>query len=364
MKQRFINKRVVIIGATGGLGEAYAQAFLNEGASAMLVSRNPEKAQALRERLGGEAAVAEGDITDESAVRKLVEAVGQWNGSGGIDVVVNAAGFDVRKPLSRHEPEEIRRTLDTNLLGAILITRHFLPVMNNSSGSTIVHMGGFADGRLAFPYYSVDVASRAGIHAFAEAMNRELKQEGSRVTVTYFCPNSADTPAERPFHQVWKEMGITISSPEQVASELLDTVARRRTVWLMGGLPTRIFAKLNVLSPRLADKLLMNRYGRILQKHFGGGETLLSPQAVTKKPLRTAAIVLIALSFLLYALLPVLPFLPLTVTTKSVAGGVMIGASEIVFWTGAIILGKEAVAKYKRWMNPLHWFCCGKRSGV
>lgn len=364
MKQRFMNERVVIIGASGGLGEAYAWAFRDEGASLLLVSRNLERVQALRERLGGETAVAAADITDEAAVLKLMVTVDEWSGSGGIDVVVNATGFDVRKPLAGHEPEEIRRTLDTNLLGAILVTRQFLPVMKNSSGSTIVHMGGFADGRLAFPYYSVDVASRAGIHAFAEAMNRELKQEGSLVTVSYFCPNSADTPAERPFHQVWKEMGITISSPEQVAVELLETVACKRTVWLMGGLPTRAFAKLNVLSPRLADKLLLNRYGRILQKHFGGGETLLSPQPARKKTLRAAAFVMIALSFLMYALLPVLPFLPLTVTSKSVAGGVMVGASEIVFWTGAVILGKEAVAKYKRWMNPLHWFCCGKRPEV
>jgi short-subunit dehydrogenase len=364
MKQRFINKRVVIIGASGGLGEAYAQAFQDEGASLLLVSRNPEKGQALGEQLGVETAVAAADITDETSVRKLAEVVDEWCGSGGVDVVVNATGFDVRKPLTRHEPEEIRRTLDTNLLGAILITRQFLALMKNSSGSTIVHMGGFADGRLAFPYYSVDVASRAGIHAFAEAMNRELKQEDSQVTVTYFCPNSADTPAERPFHEVWKEMGITISSPEQVAAELLDAVARKRTVWLMGGLPTRAFAKLNVLAPRLADKLLLNRYGRILQKHFGGGETLLSTRTARKKTLRVAAIVMIALSFILYALLPVLPFLPLTVTTKSVAGGVLIGVSEIIFWIGAVILGKEAVAKYKRWLNPLHWFCCGKRPEV
>lgn len=359
MKQRFTNKRVVIIGASGGLGQAYARAFRDEGASLFLVSRNLEKVQPLGEELGGDTATAAADLTDEASIRMLAEAANEWSG-GGVDMVVNASGFDVRKPLAGNASEEIRCTLDTNLLGAILLTQQFLPVMKNSSGSTIIHMGGFADGRLAFPYYSVDVASRAGIHAFAEAMNRELKQEGSGVTVTYFCPNAADTLAERPYHHVWKEMGITISTPEEVAGELLDTVARKRTVWLMGGVLTRAFAKLNVLSPRLADTLLLNRYGRILQKHFGGGEAPPSSIPARKKTLRAAAFAMIALSFILYALLPVLPFLPLTVQMKSVAGGVMIGLSEVVFWTGAVILGKEAVAKFKRWMNPLHWFCCGK----
>lgn len=364
MKQRFANKRIVIIGASGGLGQAYARAFRDEGASLLLVSRNLEKVQPLGEELGGDTATAAADMTDEASIRMLAEAANEWSGSSGVDVVVNATGFDVRKPLAGHAPEEIRRTLDTNLLGAILLTQQFLPVMKNSLGSTIIHMGGFADGRLAFPYYSVDVASRSGIHAFAEAMNRELKQEGSRVTVGYFCPNAADTPAERPFHQVWKEMGIPISSPEQVAAELLETVARKRTVWLMGGVLTRAFAKLNVLSPRLADKLLMNRYSRLLQKHFGGSEPARTSQPARKKAVRRAAIGMIVLSFLLYALLPVLPFLPLTLGMKSVAGGVMVGVSEIVFWIGAIILGKEAVAKYKKRLNPLHWFCCGKRPEV
>ncbi|MNC81493.1 hypothetical protein D3C75_1346420 [compost metagenome] len=57
-----------------------------------------------------------------------------------------------------------------------------------------------------------------------------------------------------------------------------------------------------------------------------------------------------------------LPFLPWEVKMKTAAGGVMIGMSEIMFWVGALILGKELAAKYKKWMNPLHWFCCGKRT--
>ena len=72
---------------------------------------------------------------------------------GRVDVVVNATGYDVRKPLAEHTLDDLRRTLDVNLLGAMLLTQTFLPVIDDG---VIVHLGGFADGRLAFPFYSAD----------------------------------------------------------------------------------------------------------------------------------------------------------------------------------------------------------------
>lgn len=372
MTRRFENKAVLVIGATGGLGECFARAFLAEGARLLLASRNGGRVRELAERLGGEAAAAEADITDADSLHRLAETAREW--AGGLDAVINATGYDVRKPLTEHSEEEIRRSLDTNLLGAILLTRELLPLMKNEPGSTIVHMGGFADGRLAFPYYSVDVATRSGIFAFAESVNRELRLEGSRVTVTYFCPNAADTRAEEPFHPIWKEMGIPISTAEQVAGELLRAVVQKRTTYIMGGWPTRLFAKLNALFPRLADRLLLNRYGRILQRHLGGagsgadsaklGTDSSKPGSDSAEPgkvMRKAAIGLVILSFLLYGLLAAVPFLPVGMKAKALAGGTLVAAGEVSFWVGAIILGKELVSKYKKWMNPLYWFGCGKR---
>ncbi|WP_278247331.1 SDR family NAD(P)-dependent oxidoreductase [Acetobacterium malicum] len=97
------------------------------------------------------------------------------------------------------------------------MTKAFIPCMRNEKGSTIVNIGGFADGRMAFPYYSVDVATRAGVFSFIKAINRELEIEGHATRVTYFCPSPADTEAEKPFHVLWKKIGITIVPVEKVA---------------------------------------------------------------------------------------------------------------------------------------------------
>lgn len=355
MKQHFANKAVLIIGASGGLGENYTRAFLEEGARLLLVSRNKEKLSALAGQLQGDVSVAEADIISEESLMKLAELAGAW--SDKIDILINATGFDVRKALEAHSYEEIRKSLDINLLGAILITKIFLPRMSDLKGNTIVHTGGFADGRLAFPYYSTDVAARAGIFSFVESMNRELCQEGKQVRLTYFCPNAANTEAERPYHGVWKEMGVKISSVEEVSKELLKAIRRSQNTAIMGR-ATRIFAKLNALSPKLADTLLMKKYGGILGKNFGHSENgrLVNGQ---KKRLRMFGIVLVALSFLLYALLPVLPFLPLSMQAKVFVAGGMMGISEVVFWVGGILLGKELIKKIRQKFNALQWLCCG-----
>jgi len=262
--KRFEGKSVMIIGASGGLGSGFAKAFGEEGAKLLLIGRNEEKLKKVADEIDGDATIATVDIRDSESMENLKSFAVNW--SDNIDIVVNVSGCDVRKSLDNHSYEEIKETLDINLLGAILTTKTFLPFMRRQKGSTIVHIGGFADGRMAFPYYSVDVASRAGVFSFIEAINRELKSEGNETRLTYFCPSPADTDAERPFHPLWRKMGISILPVEKVAETLLRTIEKNMTVSIMGGFATVLFAKLNAILPKVADVLLMNKYGKMLKE--------------------------------------------------------------------------------------------------
>ena len=169
----FKNKKVVIIGASGSLGRVYTRAFHQAGARLFLLGRDIEKLKIFVQEFSSFIPISSVDITSEESLKNVVSEIQEW--SECIDIVINATGFDVRKSLSAHSLEDIEQTLLINLSGAILISKIFLPLLANEKGATIVHSGGFADGRLAFPYYSVDVASRAGIFSFIESMNRELK---------------------------------------------------------------------------------------------------------------------------------------------------------------------------------------------
>ncbi len=192
--QRFSGKTVLIIGATGGLGVAFARAFAKEGAQVLLTARNPEALDALAREIDA-GAVLSVDLAELESIQALRESVAPF---APLAAVINATGYDVRKPLASHSEAEIDRSLDVNLRGAMLLTQAFLPAMQPTG--IIAHMGGFADGRLSFPYYSADAASRAGLRAFIDAVNRE--SDGPRAL--YFSPAPANTDAERPYHALWK----------------------------------------------------------------------------------------------------------------------------------------------------------------
>ena len=348
---RFHDRVILVIGASGGLGAAVAEAFAAEGARLVLAARRPEVLAPLAARLGANALAA--DLTDPASLAALRDAA--LAGHGRLDVMVNATGHDVRKPLAAHTTDDLRHTLDVNLLGAMELTRLFLPVMDDG---VILHMGGFADGRLAFPFYSANVASRAGLRAFVESANRELALEGRSTRVAFFSPSPADTEAERPFHPLWRAMGTPIVPPERVAAEVVDAVVCRRPFTVMGGPLTRAFAALNAVAPSMADALLMRRYGGVMRRHFGAeGSDGLSPGGASSGAGRALGILLIVVSTLAYLLLLVVPLLAATAAEKAGIAGGLIVVGEVTFWVGAALLGRELVARFRRYLNPCTWFC-------
>ncbi|MDX1991790.1 MAG: SDR family NAD(P)-dependent oxidoreductase [bacterium] len=258
-----MTQNIVMIGAAGGLGAAIAKDYAAEGARLVLVGRNRDALLELAQEIGGQTQVFTADLTNAASLAALHEDCQRYFGT--IDLVVNAAGVDVRKDFLSHSLEDIERSLQVNLLGAILLTRAFLPGMLAAKKGQIIHLGGFADGRLAFPFYSVDVATRAGLRSFIESVNREI--EGSGVVLTYFCPAAADTPVERPYHALWREMGITIASPEAVAATVVRASRHRRPLHIMG-IGAQLLAAINAICPGIADWLVLRRYRTLMARHL------------------------------------------------------------------------------------------------
>lgn len=258
----FKNKKVVIIGGNGGLGQVYMEMFQKEGAITYIGARNLDKIPASYTGFKGYI-----DINCYKSIEAFVSDVKRQFES--VDYVINATGYDVRKSLNAHTEYDIENCININLRGTVFLSKAFLKIMKEVRGSTIVHMGGFIDGGLAFPYYSVDVATRSGMFAFIKAMNRELKQENSQVRFTYFCPDPADTLAEKPYHPIWKEMRTKIRTKEEVAIALKKVLVKQKNVSYMGGRIQSIFTKINHISPKLSDFLLMNQYSRILKRYLG-----------------------------------------------------------------------------------------------
>lgn len=334
---------VIILGATGGLGSAIARTFSQVGDQVILVARDTTKLTPLTQELDSYSYTA--DITNLNTLQTLRDEIIQKYGH--IDIVINATGSDVRKPFEKHTSSDMRQVLEVNLLGAMQVTHTFLPVMKEG---VIVQLGGFADGRLAFPYYTGDVASRAGVATFVEALNRELRLEGKHTRLLFFSPAPADTDSERPFHTLWRQMGTKIVSPEQVGIELRRAIIQKKEQYIMGGFWVNLFAKLNAAFPKFADMLLMNQYGQQLQNFFS-----VSPEQEKSSLALKIGMTLIIFSIALYGVIFSLPFVSIHVSTKLTLTPILIIVSEIVFWVGGILAGKEVVNRYRQYLNPCNW---------
>lgn len=373
MSKNLESKTVVILGATGGLGSGFAKTFSEKGTRLFLVGRNEEKLNDVKSNLNGDITIATSNLTELSTLGQLSNKITEW--SPEVDLIINAAGYDVRKSLEDHSADEIEKLIEINLLGTILITKALLKNLKDEKGNTIIHIGGFADGRMAFPYYSVDVATRSGVFSFIESINRELEIEGKDIRVTYFCPSPADTAAERPFHNLWRKMGIKIVPVENVAEELIRTYEKKTTIGIMGGIATRVFAKVNSVMPKLADFIVMKKYGKMLKEYLYSShesnkliESIesshreIDTELKVKTPsqvMNKIALVLVILSFLLYGLAILVPFTPLSLAYKTALVPAFIIVGEIVWWIGIAIVGKQVVTKYRKYLNPCNW--CGSR---
>jgi len=134
-------KTALITGASKGIGKAIALALAEAGARLVLVSRNlellNETAAAIR-KLGAEASVFQTDVTDEAQVLRLEKAVA--GECGKVQILINNAGMNLRKPVTEFTLAEWRQVTDTNLNSAFLMCRSFVPQMRGHGYGRILNL--------------------------------------------------------------------------------------------------------------------------------------------------------------------------------------------------------------------------------
>jgi 2-deoxy-D-gluconate 3-dehydrogenase len=156
-------KVAVVTGGNGGIGLGMARGLARAGARIVVAARNREKSLAAvteLERLGGEAVAVEVDVTREASVAALVRATTErW---GRLDVLVNNAGINIRKPAQDLSLEEWHRVLETNLTSAFLTARAAYPAMKAAGGGKVINIGSMLSifGASFAPAYG---ASKGGI---------------------------------------------------------------------------------------------------------------------------------------------------------------------------------------------------------
>lgn len=211
-------KRVWIVGASTGIGEALARELAARGARQVLSARGIERLSALTAALQGAVALRL-DVSAVSAMQVAAQEVVRL--LGGLDVVILNAG--TYQPLRAWEltPENIRATLNVNLLGVMDGVAMVLPGMLAAGQGHVVIVGSVA-GYRGLPKAAVYGPSKAALINFAESIFMDLKPRG--VAVSIVNPGFVATPltAQNDFHMP------ALITPQVAAAEILDGLAKGR----------------------------------------------------------------------------------------------------------------------------------------
>ncbi|MDQ1461057.1 MAG: hypothetical protein QOI08_2541 [Actinomycetota bacterium] len=220
--------RVVVTGASRGIGKALATEATARGARVVLVARSAEPLEKLAAELGGEAYPA--DLTDAAAIEPLVRTI---EAGGPIDVLVNNAGVDLAGDLVGLSSAAIAGLVDLNLTAPILLSRAVLTGMRTRDHGSIVNVSSLA-GTNALPGLAPYSASKAGLSHFTAGLRADLK--GTSIGTTLVQIGAVEStmiesvrshpPARRAFARLERLRLSFDLDPDAVVDAIVDAIER------------------------------------------------------------------------------------------------------------------------------------------
>lgn len=230
-------KTIFITGASSGLGKATAKLFASKGWNVVATMRNPEKETELKQF--DNIAILPLDVTDTIQIKEAVKTSLKWYD---VDVVFNNAGYGLSGSLDALSDEQIRREINTNLLGVILVTKEFIPHLKQKRGGRFITTTSLA-GIVGFPFDSIYNATKWALEGFSESLYYELFPYGIKVKtvapgviLTDFGIRSLDkAPLVEEYEQMSKDFihymmsdMSKLSSAEQVAEVVYEAATDQK----------------------------------------------------------------------------------------------------------------------------------------
>ncbi|OBH91253.1 SDR family oxidoreductase [Mycobacterium sp. E2733] len=248
-------KRILLTGASSGIGEAAAELLARQGATVAVVARRQELLDTLAERIttsGGTALALPCDVSDMDAVDALVADVEKR--LGGVDILINNAGRSIRRPLaeSLQRWHDVERTIALNYYAPLRLIRGLAPGMLERGDGHIINVSTWGVLSEASPLFAVYNASKAALSAVSRVVETEWGQRGVHSTTLYYplvaTPMIAPTKAYE---------GMPALTSEEAAEWML-TAARTRPVRIAPRMAIAAKA-IDTFGPRLVNTLMQRQ---------------------------------------------------------------------------------------------------------
>lgn len=265
------DKRVLLTGATGGIGHALCLSLVKAGCHLILVGRCQEKLDQLIEQLPASSNYLsiEADISTPEGINLIHTECQQLVDEGvHIDIMINNAGCNTFSYLNERSTNSIEQEIALNLSAPILLSHYALTWL--SSKGIIVNIGStFA--AIGYPGYATYCATKAGLHRFTEAMQRELQYTGKQML--FIAPRATNTALnDQRVRGLNEALGNNTDSPRFVAQQVIKTLqAETKVSWI--GWPEKLFVRINQLFPSLVARSIAKQ-NKVIHKSLLSGTNI------------------------------------------------------------------------------------------
>lgn len=249
------DRRVLITGASAGIGKASVRAFLREGAAVYGVARSRQGLDTLETELGvaGKLTTIVADVTDAGSMQALVEQV---LADGGVpDIVVANAGIGLDARFSRTSDEALRSVFEVNVFGVVRTVRPFIHGMTDRGSGRVLLISSIV-GKRGTPHYAAYSGSKFALHGMADALRVELW--GTGVTVGLVCPSSTMTEFQQRLIRegpAQKLKRLRRHSAESVADAVVAMARSRKREKILSS-EANLLHLANTVAPGLVDRVL------------------------------------------------------------------------------------------------------------
>jgi len=231
--EKLNGKKILVVGATGGIGSSLVKLLHQSGASLFISGRNTEKLLALSQQIGlSSSCIAAVDITSSTEVEQLAVQVNAEMGT--LDILINASGIGIIKPLEQLSLEDFMQSLQTNLVGSFLLVKAFLPAMKEVKKGLIINIPGVL-GKVPMAGAAAYSASKYGLVGMMQSIREELKRTEIRITNIFL--GGVDSP-------FWETIDLKVQKEKMIREE-----EAARAIWFLCQQPASGVVSEMVLQP-------------------------------------------------------------------------------------------------------------------
>lgn len=263
MKRALKGRRILLTGASSGIGRALAEILVREGAKLLLAARSADKLQELAVALtssGGEAIAAPADITLEEDRRRLLEEA--QHQFGGLDVLINNAGIASWAHFGDSTEEVLRKIMEVNFFAPAELIRSAIPILVHGEQPAVVNVASMC-GRKAMPAWSEYSASKHALVGLTEALRGELARFD--IDILLIVPGLTKSALQNHLLLNKGRYPIDFSkamTPADVAQGIVTALKKNKTETVLGSDARRLL-RFDKFFPRLTDWLIARRVKKL-----------------------------------------------------------------------------------------------------